>query len=76
MFKKYSPRFLANQRIEFMCHCSPERMRQVLGTLPVDELNDIRDNSPFPLEMRCHYCNTPYDFSREEIQQLIAGRSD
>ena len=75
VFKKYSPRFLANQRIEFMCHCSPERMRQVLRTLPADELNDIRDNGPFPLEMRCHYCNTQYDFGREEIQKLIAGRS-
>ena len=75
VFKNYSPRFLANQRIEFMCHCSPERMRQVLMTLPVDELNDIRDNGPFPLEMRCHYCNTQYDFDRQEIQQLIADSS-
>jgi molecular chaperone Hsp33 len=76
VFKKYSPRFLANQRVEFMCHCSPERMRQVLMTLPADELNDIRDSGPFPLEMRCHYCNTQYDFDREEIQKLIADRSD
>jgi molecular chaperone Hsp33 len=75
VFKNYGPRFMANQRFEFMCHCSPERMRQVLMTLPVDELNDIRDNGPFPLEMRCHYCNTQYDFDRQEIQQLIAGRS-
>jgi len=76
VFKKYGPRFLANQRVEFMCHCSPERMRQVLMTLPADELNDIRDNGPFPLEMRCHYCNTQYDFDREAIQKLIADRSD
>jgi len=75
VFKNYSPRFMDNQRIEFMCHCSPGRMRQVLMTLPVDELNDIRDNGPFPLEMRCHYCNTQYDFNRQEIQQLIADSS-
>ena len=73
VFKKYTPRFLANQRIEFMCHCSPERLRDVLMMLPVDELKDIRDNGPFPLEMRCHYCNTLYHFRREEIQRIYAN---
>jgi molecular chaperone Hsp33 len=70
VFKKYSPRFLANQRVEFMCHCSPERLRQVLMMLPEDELKDIRHNGPFPLEMRCHYCNTLYHFDKEEIQKI------
>jgi molecular chaperone Hsp33 len=74
VFKKYSPRFLANQRVEFMCHCSPERLRQVLAMLPADELNDIRDNGPFPLEMRCHYCNTVYHFDKEEIQAIYSQR--
>jgi molecular chaperone Hsp33 len=74
VFKKYTPRFLANQRIEFMCHCSPRRLRQVLKMLPVDELKDIRDNGPFPLEMRCHYCNTLYHFSKEEIQEIYIKR--
>ena len=70
VFKKYSPRFLANQRVEFMCHCNPERLRDVLMMLPLDELEDIRDNGPFPLEMRCHYCNTLYHFDKEEIQKI------
>jgi molecular chaperone Hsp33 len=74
VFKKYSPRFLANQRVEFVCHCSPRRLRQVLKMLPVDELKDIRDNGPFPLEMRCHYCNTRYHFSKEEIQEIYIKR--
>jgi molecular chaperone Hsp33 len=75
VFQKYSPRFLANQRVEFMCHCSPERLHQVLKMLPVDELKDIRENGPFPLEMRCHYCNTVYHFDKEEIQRIYAKRS-
>jgi molecular chaperone Hsp33 len=74
VFKKYTPRFLANQRLEFMCHCSPERLHNVLMMLPVDELKDIRDNGPFPIEMRCHYCNTCYDFDREEIQEIYRRR--
>ena len=75
VFKKYTPRFLANQRIEFMCHCSPERLRRVLKMLPIDELKDIRDNGPFPLEMRCHYCNTLHHFDKKEIQEIYASSS-
>jgi molecular chaperone Hsp33 len=74
VFKKYGPRFLANKRVEFMCHCSPERLRQVLMMLPSDELNDIRDNGPFPVEMRCHYCNSVYHFDKEEIHAISSQR--
>jgi len=73
-FKRYAPRFLANRRVEFMCHCSTDRLRRVLMLLPVAELEDIRDNGPFPLEMRCHNCNTLYHFDREEIQKICARR--
>ena len=74
VFKQYSPRFIANQRIEFMCHCSHERLHHVLKMLPKDELKDIHENGPFPLEMRCHYCNTLYHFEKEEIRQITAKR--
>ncbi len=74
-FRKYSPQFLADKRIEFMCHCSPERLRSILKMLPLDQLQDIHDNGPFPLEMRCHFCNTRYHFTRKEIQQIYAQRT-
>jgi molecular chaperone Hsp33 len=73
-FRDYGPRFLANYRIEFMCHCNRERVRNLLTLLPIDELKDIRDNGPFPLEMNCHYCNTHYHFSREDIQEIYGKR--
>jgi len=73
-FKGYSPRFLANRRIEFMCHCKPERVRNLLMLLPIDELKDIRDKGPFPVEINCHYCNTPYKFTREDIREIYGKR--
>jgi molecular chaperone Hsp33 len=74
IFQKYAPKFLASKRIEFMCHCSPERLRRILAMLPADELKDIRDNGPFPLEMRCHYCNTLYHFSKKDIHTIYNQR--
>ena len=73
-FKDYSPRFLANRRIEFMCHCNPERVRNLLTLLPLDELKDIRDKGPFPVEINCHHCNTPYQFTQEDIKEIYGKR--
>ena len=73
-FKDYSPRFLANHRIEFMCHCNPERVRSLLMLLPVDELEDIQNKGPFPVEICCQYCNTLYQFTREDIKELYGKR--
>ena len=75
IFQKYTPNFLASKRIEFMCHCSPERLSSILAMLSTDELKDIRNNGPFPLEVRCHYCNTLYHFSKKEIQAICNQRS-
>lgn len=74
VFKKYTPRFLADKRIEFMCHCSSERLRRILNMLPIDQLQDICNKGPFPLEMRCHFCNTRYHFSKEAMQNIFDQR--
>jgi molecular chaperone Hsp33 len=73
-FSEYSPRFLADHRIEFMCHCNQSRVRSLLMLLPVTDLKEIRDNGPFPLEMRCHFCNTVYHFTEKDIRQLYGQR--
>ena len=73
-FEKHSPRFLADRRIEFMCHCNKKRLRSYLTLLPIDDIKDIRENGPFPLELRCHHCNTAYQFSKADIQKIYGRR--
>ena len=73
-FRDYSPRFLASHRVEFMCHCNRERVRSLLMLLPIEDLKDIRDKGPFPLEMRCHYCNTAYHFAEQDIRKIYGQR--
>jgi molecular chaperone Hsp33 len=74
IFGAYSPRFLADRRIEFMCHCNREKIRSLLMLLPIDELKDLRDKGPHPAEIRCHHCNTVYHFSRDDIQEVYGKR--
>ena len=70
VFSKHSPQFLASRRIEFMCHCNRKRLQKYLAMLPQDDIEDIHQNGPFPLEMRCHMCNTAYEFSKTEIEEV------
>ena len=74
-FKTFAPRMLADFPVAFRCHCQPDSIRKLLGSLPADEQRDIHANGPFPLEVRCHHCNTLYAFSRAELADLPAVRS-
>jgi molecular chaperone Hsp33 len=69
-FEPLSPRFLNNSRVEFYCRCSKEKMVGYLKTFSAEDKNDIMENDTFPLEIRCHHCNSAYHFTRTEIQNL------
>jgi redox-regulated HSP33 family molecular chaperone len=43
------------------------------GMLPREELADLAQNGPFPLEIRCHNCGTRYHLYREEISRLAGA---
>ena len=73
-FDRLSPRFIGSSRVEFMCHCNRDKTRNLLRMLPIADLKDIRDNGPFPVELRCHHCNTAYRFDRGEIRQIYGQR--
>lgn len=67
----FSPHFLADYRIEFMCRCNDIQISRMLCSLPADDRQDIIKNGPFPLEVRCHNCNTPYQFDREKLREIL-----
>jgi redox-regulated HSP33 family molecular chaperone len=33
-------------------------------------------NGPFPVEIRCHYCNTAFDFSRQDLLEIQKKAAD
>lgn len=69
-FQGLNPVFLENHRVEFFCRCSEKIMKGHLAALPEKDIADILDNGPFPVELRCHNCNSVYRFTRQDIETL------
>ena len=69
-FSNLEPKFLDNSRVEFFCRCSKDRMEGYLKNLPEKEKKDMLKKGPFPVEVRCHYCNSVYLFYKDDLRML------
>ncbi len=69
-FSSLSPRFLDSSRVEFFCRCTRERMEDYLKNLSAHDRDEIKEKGPFPLEARCHHCNSVYQFSKADLTCL------
>lgn len=67
-------KMLGNRRIEFFCRCRKESVARMLSGLDSNELEEIR-KGVFPLEVRCHHCNTLYSFEGEELEGIFRSRN-
>jgi molecular chaperone Hsp33 len=54
----------------FVCDCSRERVEKVLVSLGKEELEEMI-KSEKPAELVCHFCNSKYEFTGEEIKTLL-----
>lgn len=56
--------------VQFFCGCSKERVEKVLYSLKKEELKEMiaegRD-----VELHCHFCNTDYAFSVDELKKMV-----
>ena len=73
-FNEFTPDVIGTRSIEFSCHCSREVYADYLASLPDEELDDIRENGPFPLKITCHNCGSTYIYERGEVERIIDGR--
>jgi molecular chaperone Hsp33 len=72
-FSSLSPDIIATRDVVFHCDCSKERFGAFLAALKKEEREDILENGPFPLRTTCYNCNTQYEFSRREIEELFSN---
>ncbi len=54
----------------FHCNCSKERVAKALISIGRKELNEMIQEGK-PIEMNCHFCNTNYNFTVEELKEII-----
>ena len=54
----------------FACNCSKERMEKALISIGRKELNEMIQEGK-PIEMNCHFCNTNYNFTVEELKEIL-----
>jgi molecular chaperone Hsp33 len=73
-FEELDPRELDQRGVEFMCHCSHKRIRHMLLMLKPEDLDEMAHNGPFPIQVRCHYCNTSYDFDQQQMKAISVER--
>lgn len=56
--------------VQFQCNCCKERVEKVLISLGKQELQDMIAEDK-EVELNCHFCNTNYVFTVEELKQLL-----
>jgi molecular chaperone Hsp33 len=68
------PRIIDHRGVEFMCHCNRKRIIAMFNMLELEDLADMAANGPFPMEIRCHHCNTRYNFNQKQLQTIYGQR--
>lgn len=71
VFQDQEIKWLGQMPIRFKCHCSRDRVRSTLISLGKEEVQAILEEDQ-KAEVHCHFCNTYYQFEREDLEEIIA----
>ena len=55
---------------EFRCDCSRHRVEKAIISIGKKDIQDMIDDGQ-EIEVNCHFCNTAYKFSVEELKGLL-----
>jgi molecular chaperone Hsp33 len=63
-------KILEKMPIHFKCNCSKERFGAAIISLGKEEIRDMIEQDG-QAEAQCHFCNNKYQFSKEELEELL-----
>ncbi len=69
LLEGFSVEFTERTPVCFHCNCSREKVGKVLAGLGKDELESMIEEGK-EIEVNCHFCNTNYTFSVEELREI------
>lgn len=55
---------------EFYCNCSKERIEKAIISIGKKDIQSMIDGGE-PIEVKCHFCNTAYQFGVDELNVLL-----
>ena len=70
LFEGMEPEITDRMETRFFCNCDKARVEKALVSIGKKELQSMIDDGK-PIEINCHFCNTSYEFSVEELQGLL-----
>ena len=62
--------FLEETPVEYRCYCSRERVAATLITIGKKDLQELADGNE-PIRIECQFCDAVYEFSPQEIRELL-----
>lgn len=62
--------FTDTKPTQFACSCSKERVEKALISIGRKDIQEMIDDGK-EIEMHCHFCNTSYQFSVEELKGIL-----
>ena len=69
VFDGLSPKVLQKDEVDFECDCSRVKFEKALVTIGEEDFDKLI-NEDSGAELVCHFCNSKYNFTREELEEL------
>ncbi|MFW5630407.1 MAG: Hsp33 family molecular chaperone HslO [Acetivibrio ethanolgignens] len=54
----------------FYCNCTKKRVEKAIVSIGRKDIQEMIDDNE-PIEVNCHFCNTSYHFSVEELKEIL-----
>lgn len=70
LFDDMGLKILGEEEPEFKCNCTRDRVEKALISIGEKELKEIYEDGKDE-EIKCHFCNTKYVFTKEQIGELL-----
>jgi molecular chaperone Hsp33 len=55
---------------KFYCNCDKQRIEKAIISIGAKDIQEMIDDGK-EIEVNCHFCNTNYKFSVEELKALL-----
>jgi molecular chaperone Hsp33 len=70
LLEDMAPKIIEKVPCKFECNCSRARMERNLISIGKNDLLEILEDGK-GAELECHFCNTKYNFSHQDMEKLI-----